>query len=185
MIIPTGTVHDARATAATVREIICQRCRNPFFFLLERTGKGRAQTAFFFGMKEADRKASLKARGDLEKKLATEVDPVSCPYCRYYPPQMVAAARRRLFPWHRIVAAWAIAHFGAGYALSLALPQAPLPFLALPGIAVLAFLLCRRLSFDPNRSPAAAERLRARFPFQAFQTREAATAALQGSGDGA
>jgi predicted metal-binding membrane protein len=37
-------------TAATVREIFCKRCRNPFFFLLKRTGKGRAKTAFFFGM---------------------------------------------------------------------------------------------------------------------------------------
>ena len=179
MIIPTGTAHDARVTASALREVVCPRCRNPFFFHLRRTGKGHSQTAFFIGMKEADREAAFKARGDLEKKLATEVEPVSCPSCRFFQPQMVAAARSRLFPWWRIALSWAVAHYGAGFALSLALPSASLLILSLPGLATLAFLLAQRLRFDPNRSPADAERLRARFPFQSFQTRDAALASLQ------
>ena len=179
MIIPTGTSHDARVTASAVREVVCARCRNPFFFHLRRTGKGHSQTAFFIGMMEADREAALKARGNLAKKLASEVDPVACPSCRFFQPQMVAAARGRLFPWWRIALFWAIAHYGAGYALSLALPEASLLILSLPGLATLAVLLAQRLRFDPNRSPADAERLRSRFPFQSFQTREAALASLQ------
>lgn len=179
MIIPTGTVHDARVTASTVREAVCARCRNPFYFLLERTGKGRAKTAFFIGMKDADREAALKARGNLDKKLAADVEPVSCPYCRFFQPQMVAAARQRLFPWWRIVLFWAIAHYGAGYALSLALPEAPLLLLSLPGFATVAVLLYQRQRFDPNRSTADAERLRVRLLFQSFQTRDAAMASLQ------
>lgn len=179
MIIPTGTVHDARVTAATVREIVCGRCRNPFYFILERTGKGRAKTAFFIGMKDADREAALKAEGNLDKKLAADVEPVSCPYCRFFQPQMVATARRRIFPWSRMAIFWAIAHFGGGYALSLASPEAPLLQLSLPGFATLAVLLYQRLRFDPNRSPADAERLRARLPFQSFQSRDAAITALE------
>jgi hypothetical protein len=181
MIIPTGTTHDARATAAAVREVVCARCRNPFFFILERTGRGRSQAAFFIGMKEADREAAGKARRNLEKKLVSEVDPVACPACRYFQPQMVATARGRLYPWSRIAIFWAIAHFGIGYALSLALPEASMLVQSLPGLATVAVLLFQRQSFDPNRSPADAERLRARFPFPSFQTRESALAALQKS----
>ena len=46
MIIPTGTAHDARMTASAVREVVCARCRNPFFFHLRRTGRGHSQTFF-------------------------------------------------------------------------------------------------------------------------------------------
>jgi len=94
-----------------------------------------------------------------------EVEPVACPFCRFFQPQMVTAARSRLFPWWRIALFWAIAHYGAGFALSLALPEASMLFLSLPGLATIALLL--------------AQRLRARFAFQSFQTRDAALALLQ------
>ena len=178
MIIPTGSVHDARVTGGAIREIACQRCRRPFFFILRRIGKGRAKADFFIGMKSAESRAAGKAHADLQKKLSRDLDPVPCPNCGLYPPEMVVASRSRLYPWKKLIGFWAIAHFGGGYLLFRLLPSAPSPTFYLPGLLTIGYLLFRRFTFDPNSSSAAADRVRKRVATPSFTTLDSARSAM-------
>ncbi|MBI4914501.1 MAG: hypothetical protein HY825_01515 [Acidobacteria bacterium] len=177
MIIPTGMVHDAAITAEGIRELQCEKCHRPFFLRLARTGKGRSTASFLENQEKAASQAADLAQARLEWKLASGVDPVPCPHCDFYQPQMVKEARARLFPWSIGIAAVAICHFGLGYLLSVVLPSAPGLVFFLPGIMALGVFLLLRQAFDPNRAPSAAARLRKRFPQPSYRTLEVAQAA--------
>ena len=97
MLIPTGTVHSATVAGATIREVACKHCAGRFFYILRRTGGGRATAPLFIGMTAADEKATAQARANLQAALDVEIDPVPCLYCGWYQPEMIIFAKNRRF----------------------------------------------------------------------------------------
>jgi hypothetical protein len=95
MLVPTGTVHQARAAGAAIKEVACQHCGGRFFYVLRRVGRGRASAPLFIGTQRAEQEAVAAAGADLDQALAHESDPVPCLYCGRYQPEMIRLAKNR------------------------------------------------------------------------------------------
>jgi hypothetical protein len=97
MLIPTGTIHKHAVTGAGIKEVACQYCSGRFFYIIHRTGKGRATAPLFIGQKAAAHQAEAQAYATTRWLLHATVDPVPCLYCGHLQPDMVYAAKHRLF----------------------------------------------------------------------------------------
>jgi hypothetical protein len=179
IIVPTGSVHDAKVTASAVRSSYCARCRKSFFYVLRRTGKGRAEAPLWIGQDAAAQKAANKAAASAQKQIATGADPVACPKCGLFAPQMVELARRALYSWKKITLMFVIVWFVVANLIASFFPGSSMLVRSLPGLLVLAYFLFQRFTFDPNKSADAARKVSDHFGTKVFETAEAAEIAAR------
>jgi hypothetical protein len=181
LLIPTGSVHDAKLTGSVVKDVKCAFCHNQYFFVLTRTGEGRETAPLFIGQDDARRKATAKAHDRLAFALRFGVDAVSCPNCGKYQPRMVEAARDLRMSVKKImtitVVVLVLAMAGAAAVVDDNTSDALAYSTYLIPIAVLVGLALYRDSIDPNRDASSRIGMNAPGPAR-FKSREQAEAAL-------
>ncbi len=155
MLIPTGSVHKATATASTIKEVKCAFCHRPYFYVMTRSGSGRDSAPLWIGQTDAKNKAAADAHRQLMSHLTYDVDPVSCPNCGRYQPGMVAAARDLKMSMKKILIisgiSFAVAFITAGLTYDEKNPS-NIGWLAyLVPVIVFAALAIYRGRSDPNR----------------------------------
>jgi hypothetical protein len=155
MLIPTGSVHTATATATTIKEVKCAFCHRPYFYVMTRSASGRDSAPLFIGQGDAKAKAAADAHRKLVSHLKFDVDPVACPNCGKYQPGMVAAARDLKMSMKKILLisgiSFAVAFITAGLTYDEKNPS-NIGWLAyLVPIVVFAALAIYRGTSDPNR----------------------------------
>jgi hypothetical protein len=101
----------ANYTGWTAVAVRCENCRRKYYYRLERTGRGEANT------KEQARRIA-KAR--LLKMLDCDIDPVPCPECGWYQEDMLPLLRKPRLRWMQHLGI-ACALFGACFLLPIIL----------------------------------------------------------------
>lgn len=86
-----------RASASVSKETQCSACLNTYYYQMTRATSASRHTSIRFGSEKAEQKAREVAEARLVERLATEVDPVPCPSCGAYQPEMFEGIRRKKF----------------------------------------------------------------------------------------
>ena len=94
----------ARVVEAMEKQVACGRCGCVYSYAMQREAMGTALDASASGEKAAVARARRKAK----RKLEREDDPVACPECGYFQPNMTRTVRRYYLSWMRPAAFWAI-----------------------------------------------------------------------------
>jgi hypothetical protein len=157
------------------KPVTCQQCGHEYSYVLTREGSGKDGTLFGLAPSRAQDKARDRAEQAAVDKLRRECDPVPCPACGWYQPDMVREARRRKYGWMtryggRALALWTVLAF---ISVAMIIPiQERLPFWFVVGFlsAVVALggtavgLLVGRVvlggQYDPNMAIDEEERKR-------------------------
>jgi hypothetical protein len=97
----SGFVYFGRTYAATVsgsalKRVQCAACNKVFEYILERSASGRGASHYFLNNAGAAERARQRAHVNLDRALSDGVDPVHCPECGIYQPEMVQVLRKKL-----------------------------------------------------------------------------------------
>lgn len=181
MLIPTGSVHKAKITASTLKEVKCAFCHGTYFYVMTRTGEGRDSAPLFIGQGDARAKAAADAQRHLTSYLKYDVDPVACPNCGRYQPGMVAAARDLKMSMKKILVLTGVSLVAALIGVVTLLDEKALDRFGyaayLVPLIVFAALAVYRGRIDPNRDSSTRIGMNAPGPAR-FASREKAEAAL-------
>jgi hypothetical protein len=99
MPIPIGNEYTAYSSGSVDKFVRCEKCGEEYVYALFRDVSARATSLLFADNVGASNRASDRAQGKLERALSQGVDPVPCPNCGYFQPDMVREARRRRLSW--------------------------------------------------------------------------------------
>jgi hypothetical protein len=78
-----------------VKVVQCEQCACKYGYQAVRRAVGSGSSLYFLDNDGANSRAKNSARKQLAKKLARAVDPVGCPKCGWFQPEMVREIRRR------------------------------------------------------------------------------------------
>jgi hypothetical protein len=104
MGIPIGMSYTTTATGNAARTVHCENCGEQFLFDVERKAEATRISLFFLNMAGARAGATADADEKLSDKLYNDVEPVPCPRCGLYQPDMVAFLRYRRYRWLKYLA---------------------------------------------------------------------------------
>lgn len=93
MIIPTGMRYTSRLEASEWRTVSCEHCPEEYAYKITREGTGSGRSVLFLDNDGARSRAQYEAEADLERQLSTAVEPVWCPRCGKYQPDMYGIIR--------------------------------------------------------------------------------------------
>lgn len=110
-----GTEFSVTSTGAVVRRVKCEKCNQEYLYLLERTITASERSILNLDSAGAEQRASEQARELLHSLLAEDIDPVPCPGCGHYQPEMLVASRAQYGFWMNVVSL--LAAFGLAYSL--------------------------------------------------------------------
>ena len=83
-------IHYSTVEGAKLKEEICERCGRKFFYQLHRAATGEVVNILWIDtIKGAGEAARVEAVSQLQKRLASEFDVVSCPNCGHLQRRMV------------------------------------------------------------------------------------------------
>jgi hypothetical protein len=85
----------ASVSGSAVKHVQCARCGCRFVYRLHRTATGQSAGIRLFGEERAKSDALTKAQRALPRVLDRAVEPMPCPDCETYRPDMVRALRWR------------------------------------------------------------------------------------------
>jgi hypothetical protein len=77
------------------KTVDCSGCGLQFVYRLERSARGTGSSHYFADNKVGRDRAVASARANLESELRRGVDPVPCPHCGIYQPEMDRLLRKR------------------------------------------------------------------------------------------
>jgi hypothetical protein len=87
--------HTARQTGSLLKRVECVDCSHVFGYQLTRTGVGYGHAPLTLGGEGAAKIAGIRANNELHDALKQGVDPVPCPRCGIFQPDMVQLLRER------------------------------------------------------------------------------------------
>jgi hypothetical protein len=76
------------------KRVRCVGCSRVFSYIIKRTAAGGGHSPLFLANAGAAEKARQRARTNLDRALSEGVDPVHCPGCGIYQPEMVQVLRK-------------------------------------------------------------------------------------------
>jgi Protein of unknown function (DUF3592) len=101
--IPIGSDYTATASGSTFKAVQCENCQEEYIYFMHRTSMGTGTSLLFLDNEGARERSESRARKHLERSLKNSVDPVPCPKCGWYQPDMVKALRQRYRLWMDVV----------------------------------------------------------------------------------
>lgn len=90
-----GRTYTMTVSGTVSRRERCGHCSTIFEYSIRRNGMGNGHSPFLLNNSGAKQTAERRARKALEIAFAKAVEPVHCPSCGMYQPQMVEELRRR------------------------------------------------------------------------------------------
>jgi hypothetical protein len=90
--------YTAAVSGSVLKRVRCTGCSSEYSYELRRTALGGGHSPFFLNNSGAALAADQRARANLARALDQDVEPVFCPVCGLYQPDMVALLRKRLGP---------------------------------------------------------------------------------------
>lgn len=170
MIIPfvLGQTHTATSRGAVWRSVRCHSCGSEYVYRLKRTSECKGFSFLWLDDEGARNRAAGRAKAVLERSLKEECDPVACPACGMYQPDMVRLLRTRKWSiasrWAMLVflvhMMFALVHlmFGVlaparilgGYEVMKVWLAPPLGFVWMGALAILLGARAVRRMYDPN-----------------------------------
>jgi hypothetical protein len=149
--IPTGTRYVATLKGGTWKFVTCEKCRQPYAYLLVLEATGQGHNTLFLDAEGAAQQAREQAIQNYEAKSRNCVLPVPCPQCGFYQPDMVAQLKDKgsinalqVAGAVLVLLSFAPLAFKAAYAWVVTL------VLAVLGVVVLALGYVVAFRFDPN-----------------------------------
>jgi hypothetical protein len=88
--------HTATVAGKAHRRVCCVGCSKDYAFELYREAAGGGHSPYGLSSNRASRAASKRAKATLARTLDEAVEPVSCPNCGIYQPDMVQVLQTRL-----------------------------------------------------------------------------------------
>jgi hypothetical protein len=90
-----GRTYTITVSGSISRREQCGYCSTTFEYNILRNGMGNGHSPFLLNNSGAKRTAERRARTALDRALAMAVEPVHCPTCGMYQPEMVEELKRR------------------------------------------------------------------------------------------
>lgn len=90
-----GRTYTMTVSGSVSRRERCGYCSTPFEYNIRRNGMGNGHSPFLLNNSGAKQTAERRARKALEIAFAKAVEPVHCPRCGMYQPEMVGELERR------------------------------------------------------------------------------------------
>jgi hypothetical protein len=87
--------YTATASGSTTRRERCIGCSCVFEYTITREAAGGGHSAFFLNNAGAAASAKIRARANLDRALIEAIEPVHCPACGIFQPNMVSVLRER------------------------------------------------------------------------------------------
>ncbi len=87
--IPIGEKITKVVSGSIWKPLICDYCNCKYFYKITREGIGKGASLLWLDNKGAESRAEETAINDLEKKLLSEIDDISCPNCGMYSEESV------------------------------------------------------------------------------------------------
>ena len=164
MIIPIVVkAYSHMQLGESLKQIHCAKCGRTYFYTIVRLGTGRGDSLYGTDDAGAQRRAQARAEAELQRPLEHDVEPVACPDCGWYQPEMVREWGRRRYLWllrlgvlmpivceMAIGVAWGFAakrHLTQVFSSVLVALAIVAPIM---GIALLVWREFLRRQFDPN-----------------------------------
>lgn len=154
--IPIGNSHTATLRGSILKAVICCRCQHGYSYEMERESSGRGFSFLFLNETGAKARAKSYAEAAVWRALETECDPVPCPQCGTYQPNMVPQVKAQHLGVLRTAGLLVLTAAGIGFgivALATSLPSWMVLAVAGPvGIALIAIRRYLGWRYDPNSS---------------------------------
>lgn len=90
--------YTATVSGSVLKRVRCEGCSSEYGYELQRTALGGGHSPFWLNNAGAARAAHERARANLSRALDQDIEPVFCPKCGLFQPDMVALLRKRLGP---------------------------------------------------------------------------------------
>jgi hypothetical protein len=87
--------YSTTVSGSTVKRVQCVGCSKVFSYVIERAADGGGHSPLFLTNAGAAEKARQRARANLDRALNEGIDPVHCPACGIYQPDMVQVLRKK------------------------------------------------------------------------------------------
>ena len=94
----TWTSHTATVTDSTTREVCCFNCHTPFEYQVTRTARGGGHSPFHVSQDRAAEDARRRAHINVNRALRDAIEPVYCPSCGVFQPDMVEELCKKIGP---------------------------------------------------------------------------------------
>ncbi len=143
-----------RLSGATIKEIVCAKCRATYAITVNRTVEGYGTSLYNADDEGAMKRANENAQANLKNSLENAVELAPCPNCGAYQPAMVAFLKGAHLKWLYLPAAvFLIAGAFAGflaYLQSSSVMMYSAGALILAGVGLIVFRLWAASTLDPN-----------------------------------
>jgi hypothetical protein len=88
--------YTSTVSGSTTRRVTCVGCSRVYEYPVSRTAAGGGHSPLFLTNAGAAEKARQRARANLDRALMEAIEPVHCPTCGIYQPDMVPLLRKHL-----------------------------------------------------------------------------------------
>ncbi len=159
--IPLGERYEATLHGSTWKMVQCVKCGEEYVYRMERSAAATGVNVLWLDSEGAIDRARKKAKEKLKRTLDAECDPVPCPQCDMYQPDMVCLLRSRklltlrnysliVFLSHMMFAGIALfANPGRYGQLKICL-MPPWGLIWMAALALLIYTVIVRRTLDPN-----------------------------------
>jgi hypothetical protein len=87
--------YEASVSGSTKKRVRCVGCSHVFEYEITRQASGRGDSPFYLSNAEAKANARKRAHANLTRALSEAVEPVHCPFCGMFQPDMVRVLREQ------------------------------------------------------------------------------------------
>ena len=149
--IPIGTKHIAAVRGAVWKLVTCEQCQQRYAYLLELEATGEDLDLLFLDGAGSAARAQANAESNLVQKSRNVVLPVPCPNCGYYQQDMAHRLKNEA-AMNELQIVGAVLMCLSFVSLAFDAPDLWIltTFLAVSGVAVLAWGYVCAFRFDPN-----------------------------------
>src|SRR5687767_9480977 len=106
MFVYASKTFTAAQVGQKLQKVVCDKCKQIYFYELVRIGAGSATAPYLIGMNKARQRAEDRAGADLGDRLYGDAELVPCPKCNWVNQQLVDRYRQRMYSraWKLILA---------------------------------------------------------------------------------
>jgi hypothetical protein len=92
-----GRTFTAEVSGSKTKHVQCVGCKTSYTYTVSGRAKGKGHAPYYIGEESAKQRAFSNARVNLERRLASRIEPVHCGRCGSYQPDMIQELRRRRY----------------------------------------------------------------------------------------
>ena len=92
-----GKIITARQAGSRLASVSCEKCRQPFAYVLTRVGVGKGSAVYGIGQQGATHRAAGSAERDLHARLSVDMEMVPCPACHWVNAAAIEQYRTRKY----------------------------------------------------------------------------------------